>query len=274
VQEACEWWPGTENGTAFHAWMYREVMFRLSSGALVISHAIRDRIAAVAEPDYPVCMVPVLVNPEEYPATTGHRSGSGDEAPILLWCGMVDGYIRDVYFLIDALALVRTVRGRAARLRIVGPCSEIGRTKLYAHAEARGIDLARIEIAGFVSDEQLSEYCLQADALLMPLWNDDRSVTRFPTKLGQYLAAGRPIVTAQVGEIPYYLSEQTAVFYAPGNANSLAHALESVLADPVSAEAIAQLGMREVLPKVDCRENAGRIGSWFRNIGGWKLSTP
>lgn len=267
VQEACEWWPGTENGTPFHAWMYRNVMFHLSSGALAISHAIRDRIAAVAGPEYPVCIVPVLVDPAEISAQNDHFLYQAEAAPVLLWCGMVDGYIRDVYFLLDALAQLKKGAGPDARLRIVGPCSAIGRAKLSAHAAACGIDPARIEITGFVSDEQLWEYCMQADALLMPLWDDDRSVTRFPTKLGQYIAACRPIVTAPVGEIPYYLSEETAVFYAPGDAESLARAVNALLSDPARAESIVRLATHDVLPKLDCRRNSVRISSWFRNIG-------
>jgi glycosyltransferase involved in cell wall biosynthesis len=147
----------------------------------------------------------------------------------LLWCGGVDGYKRDILFLIDALAQLTTPAGQKVLLRIVGPCSENGRADLSAYVRSKNISVERLDIAGFVSESQLWDYCTQANALLMPLWEDGRSSTRFPTKLGQYLAAGRPIVTAQVGEIKHFLMAETAVFYLTGDAAGLAYSLDTLL---------------------------------------------
>jgi len=266
VQEACEWWPGTSNGPLLNEWIYRNIMFRWSSGSMPISHEIQDRIRLLAGADYPLCRVPVLVDPAEN--NTQSRDGLNNDptVPVLLWCGMVDGYKRDVLFLIDALAKLKSPAGEKALLRVVGPCSGKTRAALLSYASSKYISAARMDIVGFVSDEELWEYCTRADALMMPLWGDDRSLTRFPTKLGQYIAAGQPVVTAQIGEVKYFLTDETAMFYTYGDSTSLAISLDRLLADPALGGQLAARATLEVLPKVDFRSNAERISKWFCQI--------
>lgn len=266
VQEACEWWPGTAQSTFLNERMYRDAMFRHSNGAMPISHEIEERIRCLARPGYPQCRVPVLVDPAENISQLREGVNNNLSRPVLLWCGMVDGYKRDLLFLIDALAELTSPIGRNSLLSIVGPCSEEGRAELLAYASSKNISAARMDIVGFVSDAQLWNYCVQADALLMPLWEDDRSRTRFPTKLGQYLAAGRPIVTARVGEIKYFLTAENAMFYPPGEVTGLARALDLLFSDSALGDRLALCATRDVLPKVDFRSNAGRISHWFRQI--------
>ena len=266
VQEACEWWPGTAHDTYFIRWMYRNIMFRWSSGAMPISYLIENRIRSLARLDYPMCRVPVLVDPAENSSQL--KSGLSDDSSssVLLWCGMVDGYKRDVFFLIDAMAQLKSSIGQKSILRIVGPCSEKVRAELLAYASSKDIPAARIDIVGFVSDAELWNYCSQAEALLMPLWDDDRSHTRLPTKLGQYVTAGRPIVTAQIGEMKHVLTYETAMFYPPGDVTGLALSLDRLLTDPALGKRLASRATLEVLPRVDFRSNASRISKWFCQI--------
>jgi glycosyltransferase involved in cell wall biosynthesis len=212
-----------------------------------------------------MCRVPVLVDPSENLPETDRTEGNALR-PVLLWCGMVDGYKRDPLFLIDAVAELKSSAGKGSVLRIAGPCTDACRRELIFYAGSKGIPEERIDITGFVSDAQLWAYCRNATALLMPLWGDDRSRTRFPTKLGQYLASRRPIVTAPVGEVSRFLSDETAVFYPPGDAGGLACALDGLLSDAAAAERISFRATDEVLPKVDFRVNAPRISEWFRRV--------
>jgi glycosyltransferase involved in cell wall biosynthesis len=265
VQEVCEWWPGTANETFFIKWMYHQVMFRLSDGALPISKLIEDRILSLAGPKYPLCKIPVLVDPNENGKSI-RRTKTKTSTASLLWCGMVDGYKRDIFFLLDAISKMKSSRGQKAIFKIVGPCSIKARTDLVFYARNKNIPEERIAIVGYVSDSELWEYCMQADALLMPMWEDDRSNTRFPTKLGQYLAAGKPIVTAYVGEIKHFLSSETAIFYKLGDSTSLSLALDFLLDDPFLGISLAACATETVLPKIDYLSNSLRISQWFCKI--------
>lgn len=265
VQEACEWWPGTEHETIFSKWMYTRVMFRLSRGAMPISKIIEQRIRSVASPSYKICPVPVLVDTEE---NAGYGPGPLDrmQQPVFVWCGMVDGYKRDVLFLIDALALLRSEAGKQSVLMIIGPCSDSMRSVLLAYADAKHVSRERIDIRGYVTDRELWNNCAKAQALLMPMWGDDRSSSRFPTKFGQYLAAQRPVVTCAVGEVRRFLSDDTAFLYTPGDLESLAHALERCMGDPAQVENIVRRATVSVLPRLDYRSHGPAINLFFKDL--------
>ncbi|MDD4319285.1 MAG: glycosyltransferase family 4 protein [Candidatus Peribacteraceae bacterium] len=63
-----------------------------------------------------------------------------------------------------------------------------------------------------------------------------------PLKVFEYLAAGRPIVCADLPPLRDVLSEETAVFCPPGDPAALADALEKVLRDPSLATSLAARG--------------------------------
>ncbi|MFZ5570352.1 MAG: glycosyltransferase [Thermodesulfobacteriota bacterium] len=266
VQEACEWWPKTENGSVFMEWMYHKIMFKWSRGAMPISHEIEKRIRQLCKADFPVLRVPALVDSEENKTQDEKTESSGSALPVIFWCGMVDGYLRDVLFFIDVMAAMKSVKGSMCVFEIIGPCSDKSRKILLSHADSKKIDLTRIHILGFVSDDLLWKHCRQAEALLMPLWDDDRSKTRFPTKLGLYVAAGRPVVTTPIGEIGYFMNDENAIFYKPGDIEGCAQSLDQLLSSPDLVQRISSKAFVEVLPKLEYRKNAARISRWFEKV--------
>ena len=63
-------------------------------------------------------------------------------------------------------------------------------------------------MTGFVDDDQLDALYQFAAGLLLPLFDDDRSRTRMPTKLGGYLASGTPVITCSVGDLTHFLTHK------------------------------------------------------------------
>jgi glycosyltransferase involved in cell wall biosynthesis len=53
----------------------------------------------------------------------------------------------------------------------------------------------------------------------------------FPTKLGEYLASGTPVIITKVGEIGNYLTDKDCFFAASGDVTSIAEMMEKVFSD-------------------------------------------
>ena len=71
--------------------------------------------------------------------------------------------------------------------------------------QVRDYDIGREHIElGWLSYAQYGLYLSAADVLLCPLENSIKNISRWPNKLGDYLAAGRPIVSNAVGEIKIF----------------------------------------------------------------------
>ena len=264
LQEACEWWPETPQRSALNSWLYRRIMFRWTWAALPISDHIEKLIKQNSPANYSMYRVPVLVDPLEVCGLADTSIGSRDGVVRLLWCGSLYAYMDDVKFMIQACADFQRKYERRIELVLCGPATSAARSEVLRLVEAFGLRHDSVVITGFLSESELWGYCLCSDFFLMPLWDDRRSETRFPTKMGLYLAAGKPIITAAVGEIPYYLEDQqTGLFYNAGDVGSLVEQIRLALADTALARRIAEKATEEVLPCVDYRPVCKGLRQWL-----------
>lgn len=65
-------------------------------------------------------------------------------------------------------------------------------------------------LTGSVPFEKVLVYLSAADVLVLPMENNPIEKARFPIRLGDYLASGKPIVASAVGEVKYYLEKNKA----------------------------------------------------------------
>ena len=210
---------------------------RDAAGAVVISSFLREW--AVAEGlrlnrSLELIQVPILVDvderePSEYP--TGE--------PMVLFAGspLYDENIRFVFRAMEAVWR----EFPTCRLVVTGanPADPAARWLLE---QARGY-VEGVEIAGYVSRTDLLKKYAAAHALLIPLPDDVRSRARFPTKIGEYLAASRPIVTTSVGEVRRYFTDgENAFVCEPGDEEAYGAKICEALREPLRAAAIGRAG--------------------------------
>jgi glycosyltransferase involved in cell wall biosynthesis len=82
-----------------------------------------------------------------------------------------------------------------------------------------------------------------ADLLVLPRPDSKQAQGGFPTKLGEYLATGKPVCATTVGELPDYLTDNESVFFAqPGSVESFADAMRLALSDPENARRVGLNG--------------------------------
>lgn len=268
IQECCEWWPGTPSETVLTRWMYSKLMFRWSAGALPISSLIEERIQRIAGPGYPLLKVPVLVDADEVQRERyALPSTAGVGQSYLFWCGMVDGYMRDPLFLIRVLGSLKSEHSLTPCLVLGGPCSQSAREQLLRAAEEAGVESHQVVATGYLPEVELFRLATHAAVALMPLWDDDRSKTRFPTKLGLYAAAGRPVVSCAIGEIPHYLHDQeTALLVPPGDEQLWAEAVATALQDEDLSALLAERMQTQVLPRFDFKSVGLGLTHWFTKL--------
>jgi glycosyltransferase involved in cell wall biosynthesis len=108
---------------------------------------------------------------------------------------------RDARFLFTALDLLRR-DWPECRLVVIGRHScDLRR---YREARSGWFD------TGEVSYEDLVSYIAASDVLLLPLADSVANRARWPSRVNDYLAAGRPIVTTDVGDVAKLMRESDA----------------------------------------------------------------
>ncbi|HUT62106.1 MAG TPA: glycosyltransferase, partial [Phycisphaerae bacterium] len=264
--EVCEWWPGTRGASAVANWMYGGAMFRLATGALVISAAIENNLAAVTRRlgrQPLVLRLPILVDLQRWRQDRSCRIREDiNKKRHLVWCGDANGYRRDVEFLLRGISASRK-RGCPYELVLVGPCTQDRRDQIISLARELEVEDS-VVAKGFVQDEDLTSIYRNATALALPMWRDDRSMTRFPTKLGEYLASQRPVITCDVGEVGALLKPaQAAYFYECGNGDAFAEQLQAIAADPGDAHARAAKGLAIATHTLDYRNHSDTLYRFF-----------
>lgn len=73
----------------------------------------------------------------------------------------------------------------------------------------------RIHFLGNVDRNLIPEYLSSAKILVLPRPDSRQARGGFPTKLGEYLASGKPVIVTRVGEIPQILTEEQVFFISP-----------------------------------------------------------
>ncbi|KAF0200322.1 MAG: hypothetical protein FD170_3580 [Bacteroidetes bacterium] len=101
----------------------------------------------------------------------------------------------------------------------------------------------KIEYVGELKRDEIPDFIINAELLLLPRPDSKQAQGGFPTKLGEYLATGNPVCATTVGEIPDYLKDGESVYFAePGSVDSFADSMDRALSDPKKAAQIGKNG--------------------------------
>jgi glycosyltransferase involved in cell wall biosynthesis len=198
--------------------------------------------------------VPILTDTDEIAVAT-----SPPTAKSVLFAGS-PAYDDTLNFLLAAMELVWTVHSDC-QLVVTG-----GTTEAALGLPSNG-RCAQIRCAGFVERSELLREYRAASVLAIPLFDDVRSHARFPTKLGEYLASGRPVVTNRVGEIPRFLENGlNACVTEPGDTAAYAGEICRLLEHPDTGHTMGRNG-RQVAERHFHYANYGaRLCEFFASL--------
>jgi glycosyltransferase involved in cell wall biosynthesis len=233
VIECNEWFPEKNMD------LIRSKTFPLAEGFVAISKPISENIISSFNPSRTPFLLPILVEQQTVDARV---ELSLNKEPYFFWCGSAVGYgLKDVEFILDAFQQVG-MEFPKCRLEFAGHFPESTRELVSSTCAKMGIPIERVVIHGFVTSEMLSMLTCGAAALLLPLWEEVRSSNRFPTKLGEYLLTGRPVITAQIGDVAEYCNVNNTLIYQPNDAEGFASCMKFVLNESGLADQIGERG--------------------------------
>jgi glycosyltransferase involved in cell wall biosynthesis len=106
-----------------------------------------------------------------------------------------------------------------------------------------------------------------AAALLLPLPETERSICRFPTKLGHYLSSATPVVATSVGDLTHYLENgKSACLVPPNDMNKFADSVAFLLRNTRHAKAIGMAGREVAMRHFSLLANKSKLVRFFMEI--------
>jgi glycosyltransferase involved in cell wall biosynthesis len=194
------------------------------------------------------------VTPQERADVRGRLGANG--TPIVAFVGTLRPW-HDPEILVRALGLLHA-RGDTPRLLIVGDGPE--RERLATFAQEEGL-AHTVTFVGSVPHDEVPAYLSAAD-VAVATYHADTGRYFSPLKLFEYLAAGVPVVAAELGEIPHCIrGGRTGLLYAPGDAEALADGLAILIENRESALELGRQGREHVLRHHTWSANARTVAA-------------
>ena len=193
-------------------------------------------------------VVPNVVDLSRF-ALRPSNPGSRPDGPHLIVTRNLEP-IYDIGTALRAFAIVRNT-WPGARMTVAGSGPE--REKLAELVRVLGL-AAHVTFTGRLDNDRIGELYQQADLFL-----NSSLVDNMPISILEALASGVPVVSTDVGGIPFVVEhEKTALLVPPRNADVMARALLDLLDDPEKAARIASAG-RDLVQQYTWQNVRGRL---------------
>jgi glycosyltransferase involved in cell wall biosynthesis len=215
-----------------------------------ISHFCRSQAMIFCPPDKwdRLHIVHCGVEPELFEPIT--HSGQGTR---LLTVGRLAS-VKGVPVLLDAVKTLLKSHPKLT-LTVVGDGPE--RKAFEQRAAGLGID-NHVKFVGYQSQTQVRQRLSETDLFVLPSFAEG-----VPVVLMEAMAAGVPVVATRIAGIAELVDDnQSGRLVPPGNGEALTHAIDALLNDPGTRNALGQAGRR----KVQAEFNIAKESAWLRRV--------
>lgn len=146
------------------------------------------------------------------------------------------------------LEAARSLSGEPVAFLLIGE----GVDKQRLQAEARAAGLASVRFLQGVPRRRVPGLLAACDALLVILRDDQLFQITIPSKLYEYMAAGKPILCSLAGEAAALVTEAgCGIAVRPADGCALAQGVLRLMADPSRSSALGEAGARSVRATFD-----------------------
>jgi glycosyltransferase involved in cell wall biosynthesis len=212
-------------------------------GLFVISTSLKKFFVGIGVPEERITIVNMTVDPLRF---EGVVKDSASEKYIA-YCGTASNNKDGVNKLIEAFGIVAQ-RHKDVKLYIIGetPSAEDKSGNLQL-VESLGIK-EQVTFTGVVPASNMPKILTNASVLALARPDSLQAQNGFPTKLGEYLLTGNPVVVTGVGDIPLFLKDgESALIVEPGNSKEFADKLCWAIENAEEALNIGRCGQEVAL---------------------------
>lgn len=228
-------------------WIYIGKLYKSYSAVFVMTDALREFFVPTYLNDKKVLIVPQTVDESRFELTTSQNGIQGSKRYIA-FVGSLNQKKDGVLTLVKAFNLIHS-KYEDIFLIIAGDGSSSDKNALTNLIHAHNLD-NRVKFMGRISSQRVPSFLVNAHVLVSCRPKSFQSEFGFPTKIVEYLASGKPIVTTSTGELEKFLEDRENCFIANYDAPELiANKISEVLDNYEFALKTAQRGKELVKVK-------------------------
>jgi glycosyltransferase involved in cell wall biosynthesis len=119
---------------------------------------------------------------------------------------------------------------------------------------------SKITITGFLSKKEVEKQLAKCTILVNPRKSSQFAQAGFPTKLGEYFATKKPVVSTATGDIAkYFANTNNLIVVEPNNPDSIANGIQFLIDNRPQAEQIGINGYNWAFENLDYEKNTLKV---------------
>ncbi len=249
-----------------YLYFYLYFILRQFDGIYVISNALKKYFSKIVGSKTSVEIINMIVDPSRFKAVEV-KQDHGNMS--FAYCGTLNSEKDGVDILVKAFcrALAEGKISRDVRLKLIGGYSDerfIMKLKKIIN-ECNCYE--NVIFTGLVTRDEIPELLNSASAFALARPGNKQSEGGFPTKLGEYLATGKPVVITDVGEISLFLKDGYNAFIAiPDDIESFSGKIAEVFKDYPHALEIGKRGRMLTENEFNYLEQAKKLARFIESL--------
>lgn len=224
---------------------YLKHFYMFFDGLIIMTKHLMKYYKDLVKDNTPLVQIPMTVEIERFENNTDVSPLSND---YIAYCGNLDQTQKDgVPILIEAFGIVKK-QFKDLKLIIIGGANPRNQEKVMNNLKklSKSNDVENdVIFIGTIHRDEMPKYLCNARLLALARPMSIQARGGFPTKLGDYLATGNPVIVTKVGEITDYLKDGVNSFLAePDSADSFAQKIKIVMENEKSSIKIGKEGKK------------------------------
>ena len=268
VRDLCElpYGTGIKNGKKIQ--LREKVLneqFPQLDGIISISDALQNLAKKYSQPLCRYMKVPIMVDFDNY--YLPDRSEKA-EVPYIFHSGTLYQQKDGILGMIEAFGIALRKTGLPAKLISTGDLN------MSPHKDEINDLIAKYHLdnhvffTGYISDNELKDYLSKAQMVIINKYRTQQNHYCFSTKLGEYLAAAKPVIITNVGEVMNWLENgKSAYIVESEDAEALANAIVHIFTNPKESHLIGIAGQKVCRQCFDYHNWSQPLVVFFSQLG-------
>jgi glycosyltransferase involved in cell wall biosynthesis len=214
---------------------------KVFDGFIVISEPLRDYISKRKRRSASIIKLPIVIDATESFCEDGIEI---PEHPYFIHTGAFSQQKDGIVDIFRAFALVVERTGKDLHFYVTGTKDAPSKVMNEINKIMDVGDLKeRVHFLGYIDEDTLRTLQKHCIFLVLPKPDNEQNRHNFATKLGEYLALSKPVITTAVGDMALYMrNERTALLVEPGNIEQIADAMIRIMEEKGLAQKLGDAG--------------------------------
>lgn len=240
--------------------IYVNTIYKLFDGMIIMTQPLLEFFKGLVRKDCQLIKLPMTVDMTRF----DNVSSENKYGEYAAYCGNMSGNKDGVLNLIESFSYVEPKHPDFKLLMIGGTNEPTEFEKIKNRVKELG--LKNVVFTGRVTRDEIPALLTNAKVLCLARPSSLQSTGGFPTKLGEYLTTGHPVVVTAVGEIPGYLNESNSFIVEPDNNEKFGNRINEILSDYDHASAIGLEGRKVALANFNYKVQADRLHQFLVDL--------